>query len=160
VLASTQALGLLRIEETDGSPLLNDLALQLPIRHRAQCLGCPPFREAIIDPRPQTPCNVATGPHLRGWFAWQICRHCASVAGEALTILSAAERVNLLARDAPSLAWLHHMGLAVGPQSVWAPLVARTGNGKLAAGVELSRHEFSIFMSHFAGCSRHGCLCR
>lgn len=113
--------GLLRIpEETDGSPLLNDLA-DNPIRHRAHP-RLSAFTASIIDPRLNA-LHVAQARTLRGSVRManlQALRE--RCLAEGVDHLSAAER-NLLARDAPSLAWLHQQVWQLGPQSVWAPLL-------------------------------------
>ncbi|MFO7703550.1 MAG: glucans biosynthesis glucosyltransferase MdoH [Halopseudomonas sp.] len=113
--------GLLRIpEETHGSELLHELA-DNPIEHQPHP-RLSAFTASIIDPRLNA-LQVAQARSLGGSMRIEKLRslreQCLAQGPDSL---SAAER-NLLARDAPSLAWLHQQVWRSSAQSVWAELL-------------------------------------
>ncbi|WP_022961047.1 glucans biosynthesis glucosyltransferase MdoH [Halopseudomonas pelagia] len=113
--------GLLKIpEETYGSELLDDLTYN-PIKHKPHP-RLSAFSAAVIDPRLNA-LHVAQARRLGGairierlQFLRQQC------LAEGPDSLSAGDR-NLLARDGPSLAWLHQQVWQSCAHSVWADLL-------------------------------------
>lgn len=113
--------GLLKIpEETYGSELLDDLTYN-PLKHKPHP-RLSAFSAAIIDPRLNA-LHVAQARHLKGAIrAERLQALRQQCLAEGPTSLSAADR-NLLARDAPSMAWLHQQVWQSCAHSVWGELL-------------------------------------
>ncbi|MFT6464312.1 glucans biosynthesis glucosyltransferase MdoH [Halopseudomonas sp.] len=115
--------GLLTIpEEVNGSQLLHDVNHN-PIQHRPHG-KLSAFETAIIDPRLNA-LHRAQARHLAGDLRRQRLQVLAEQCwAEGAQSLSVGER-SLLAKDAPSLAWLHQQVWQASADSHWGRLLRR-----------------------------------
>jgi len=141
--------------------LLNDLA-DNPIPAQSASSVVTALYARHLSIRASTPCTSAQARTLRGSVRiGKFAGNCASVAWlRALDQSQCCGSVICWRAMAASLAWLHQRGLgSSGPASRYGRRCARTVNGICGRWWNYRAIELLHFTEHFAGCSRHGCLC-